>query len=85
MAVKRTCDNCGNEKKMTKGKTGGAICLSDHFICSSCQKKGFFRIIISLLNPITYIDPFAYKYKKKCPVCSSKFRKINKDDIVEYK
>jgi rRNA maturation protein Nop10 len=35
MAKKRTCDACGERKKLSSGKT----CSTGHFICYSCRKS----------------------------------------------
>lgn len=34
MATKRTCDACGERKKLSSGKT----CSTGHFICCSCRR-----------------------------------------------
>jgi hypothetical protein len=36
MAKKRTCDACGERKKLSGGKT----CSNGHFICYSCRRIG---------------------------------------------
>jgi hypothetical protein len=36
MAKKRTCDACGESKRLSRGKT----CSTGHFICYSCGQIG---------------------------------------------
>jgi hypothetical protein len=78
--AKKNCDHCGKEHGFKRGRQNGSKCVNGHFICPKCQRRGLISSIIFGLFDLDMFDRFLYK--RKCPVCNGKLKRIEKNDLI---